>query len=88
MQIIIFSGNCRVFTEYLEYPDATPLISIIVKLFIKSAFIVSEHPVLLVLIYSLLVSSKLENFLVTFVAFIGCQVSKKIQLFCGVVTMV
>ena len=25
MQMIIFSGNCRVFTEYLEYPDATPL---------------------------------------------------------------
>ena len=22
---IIFSENCRVFTEYLEYPDATPL---------------------------------------------------------------
>ena len=25
MQIIIFSGNCRVFIEYFEYPDATPL---------------------------------------------------------------
>ena len=26
LQFLIFSENCRVFSEYLEYPDATPLV--------------------------------------------------------------